>query len=238
MENLNGRTLFVAAVDAEAAHIPEGEPLLITGIGTVPAAIALTEALADARANGALPERVVNIGTAGALVDGMAGVFEVGKVTKHDFKLEVLTDINRYLLPEVIELETSGRLPVRGLATGDMFVSDTALRTELAQKSQLCDMEGYSIAAVCQRFDVPCTLLKQVSDSANEESKGTWANVLDRGARQLASAATDLGFLRSILKRAGGGPARCLWSLSLSSAGSWTGRAARPYRVESRHVRR
>ena len=83
MENLNGRTLFVAAVDAEAAHIPEGEPLLITGIGTVPAAIALTEALADARANGALPERVVNIGTAGALVDGMAGVFEVGKVTKH-----------------------------------------------------------------------------------------------------------------------------------------------------------
>ena len=126
----------------------------------------------------------------------MAGVFEVNKVTKHDFKLEVLTDINRYLLPEAIELETSGRLPVRGLATGDMFVSDTALRTELAKKSQLCDMEGYSIAAVCQRFDVPCTLLKQVSDSANEESKGTWANVLDRGARQLASAATDLGFLR------------------------------------------
>ena len=173
MENLNGRTLFVAAVDAEAAHIPEGEPLLITGIGTVPAAIALTEALADARANGALPDRVVNIGTAGALIDGMAGVFEVNKVTKHDFKLEVLTDINRYLLPEAIELETSGRLPVRGLATGDMFVSDTALRTELAQKSQLCDMEGYSIAAVCQRFEVPCTLLKQVSDSANEESKGT-----------------------------------------------------------------
>ena len=196
MENLNGRTLFVAAVDAEAAHIPEGEPLIITGIGTVPASIALTEALADARANGALPDRVVNIGTAGALVDGMAGVFEVNKVTKHDFKLEVLTDINRYLLPEAIELETSGRLPVRGLATGDMFVSDTALRTELAKNSQLCDMEGYSIAAVCQRFDVPCTLLKQVSDSANEESKGTWANVLDGGARQLASAATDLGFLR------------------------------------------
>ena len=186
MENLNGRTLFVAAVDAEAAHIPEGEPLLITGIGTVPAAIALAEALADARANGALPDRVVNIGTAGALVDGMAGVFEVNKVTKHDFKLEVLTDINRYLLPETIELETSGRLPVRGLATGDMFVSDTALRTELAKKSQLCDMEGYSIAAVCQRFDVPCTLLKQVSDSANEESMGTWAGVLDRGGRQLA----------------------------------------------------
>ena len=78
-----------------------------------------------------------------------------------------------------------------------MFVSDTALRTELAKKSQLCDMEGYSIAAVCQRFEVPCTLLKQVSDSANEESKGTWANVLDRGcAPGSPRPLRNLGFLR------------------------------------------
>ena len=69
MENLSGRTLFVAAVDAEAAHIPDSEALLITGIGTVPAAISLTEVLAEARAHDALPERVVNIGTAGALGD-------------------------------------------------------------------------------------------------------------------------------------------------------------------------
>lgn len=133
MENLSGRTLFVAAVDAEAAHIPDGEALLITGIGTVPAAISLTEVLAEARAHDALPERVVNIGTAGALVDGMDGVFEINKVTKHDFKLDVLTDISRYLLPEFIELETSGELPARGLATGDMFVSTTALRNELVK---------------------------------------------------------------------------------------------------------
>ena len=71
-----------------------------------------------------------------------------------------------------------------------------ALRDELARECQLVDMEGYALAAVCSTFGVPLTLLKQVSDSANEESKGTWANVLDRGARQLASAATDLGFLR------------------------------------------
>lgn len=196
MENLSGRTLFVAAVDAEAAHIPDDEALLITGIGTVPAAISLTEVLAEARAHDGLPERVVNIGTAGALVDGMDGVFEINKVTKHDFKLDVLTDISRYLLPEFIELETSGEIPARGLATGDMFVSTTALRNELVKKSQLCDMEGYPIAATCQRFGVPCTLLKQVSDSANEESMGTWAGVLDRSARQLAAAAADLGFLR------------------------------------------
>ena len=52
MENV----LFVAAVDAEASHVPEGAPLLITGIGTVPAAIELTNALASAEV---LPEFVV-----------------------------------------------------------------------------------------------------------------------------------------------------------------------------------
>ncbi|MDO5032766.1 nucleosidase [Corynebacterium sp.] len=195
MNNIAGRTLFVAAVDAEAAHLPEGAPLLITGIGTVPAAIELTSVLAAAQATGGLPERVVNIGTAGALRDGLDGVFEVDRVRKHDFTLEVLTDVSRYLLPEVIELETSGCLPVQSLATGDAFISDTATRDALAQGSGLCDMEGYAIAAACRRFGVPCTLLKQVSDTANEESFGTWASALDRAAGQLAQACEKLGYL-------------------------------------------
>lgn len=185
MENLSGRTLFVAAVDAEAAHVPEGAPLLITGIGTVPAAIELTAVLASAEQ---LPERVINIGTAGALRDDLSGVFEVSHVRKHDFHLEVLSDVSRYLLPEVIELETSGKLPTATLATGDSFISDTPTRTRLAQDSALCDMEGYAIAAVCRKFGVPCTLLKQVSDTANEESYGSWASVLDHAAEELAVA--------------------------------------------------
>ena len=185
MENLSGRTLFVAAVDAEAAHVPQGAPLLITGIGTVPAAIELTAVLASAQQ---LPERVINIGTAGALRDDLAGVFEISHVRKHDFHLEVLSDVSRYLLPEVIELETFGKLPTETLATGDSFISDTPTRTRLAQDSALCDMEGYAIAAVCRKFGVPCTLLKQVSDTANEESYGSWASVLDRAAEELAVA--------------------------------------------------
>lgn len=193
MESFAGRTLFVAAVDAEAAHVPEGAPLLITGIGTVPAAITVTKTLAQAAARDALPARVVNIGTAGALVDGLAGVFEVDRVTKHDFDLEALTDVSRYLLPETYELEVSGRLPTAALATGDKFVGEESLRRTLAQHSTLVDMEGYAIVAACHEFGVPVTLLKQVSDNANEESYGTWAQVLERGARQLATSISDLG---------------------------------------------
>ena len=183
--------LFVAAVDGEVSQLPDGVDLLITGIGTVNAAIALTERLAV----GPRPARVVNLGTVGALRDGLDGVFEIGSVRKHDFNLLIESDIHRYLLPEVIELEVSGKFSVQGLATGDTFVTDTVTRNRLAVDSGLVDMEGYSLAAVCQRFGVPLTMLKQVSDPANEETIGKWASSLDRAAHELADAARVLGFL-------------------------------------------
>ncbi len=42
---------------------------------------------------------------------------EVSHVRKHDLHLEVLSDVSRYLLPEVIELETAGKQPTATLAT-------------------------------------------------------------------------------------------------------------------------
>lgn len=190
------RILFVAAVDKEVAALPDDADVLVTGIGTVPAAMAVTEYLATARERGELPDRVVNVGTVGALRDGLDGVYEVTSARKHDFQLQILTDISRYLLPAVIELETSGKLPTETLATGDMFVSDSTLRDALAQHSGLCDMEGYAIVAACQRFNVPVTLLKQVSDPANETSVGAWDPALGRAATELHEACVELGFLK------------------------------------------
>ncbi|APT93349.1 nucleosidase [Corynebacterium phocae] len=189
------KILFVAAVDAEVKHLPSDAELLITGIGTVNAAMKVSEYLAAARERGQLPDRVVNLGTVGALRDGLDGVFEISTVIKHDWNLLIESDIHRYLLPEVIELETTGQLPRQGLATGDTFVTDTQLRNRLAEESGLCDMEGYAIAAACQHFGVPLTMLKQVSDPANEETVGQWANALDRAAFELDQAAKKLGFL-------------------------------------------
>ena len=178
----------------EAADIMSGgdHEVLITGIGTLPAAIALTRRLSS----GPLPSRVINVGTAGALVDLEPGVYEVSDAVKHDFKVGGTSEITDFVYPRWFSFDPLTELPKAKLATGDAFVNRSDLRDELARECQLVDMEGYALAAVCSTFGVPLTLLKQVSDSANEESKGTWANVLDRGARQLASAATDLGFLR------------------------------------------
>ncbi|MFH0411505.1 nucleosidase [Corynebacterium sp. L4756] len=194
-ESLAGRTLFVAAVHGEADRLPDNVPLLITGIGTLPAAISLSTVLARAQAQNAMPARVVNVGTAGALRDGLLGVYEVDRVVKHDFFLEDHSGIGQYLLPDAIELKTSGRLPTAGLATGDQFVGDGQTRARLAKESSLCDMEGYAVAATCGLFGVPVTLLKQISDSADEVAEESWAQAVPQGARQLYTALGELGLL-------------------------------------------
>lgn len=194
-DDIAGRPLFVAAVHGEVADLPDDVPVLITGIGTLPAAIKLTAVLSAAKERGQLPSRVVNVGTAGALADALSGVYEISHVRKHDFFLEDHSGIAQYLLPEVIELETSGTLPTAGLATGDRFIGDTQTRERLAQQASLCDMEGYAIAATCQHVGVPVTLLKQVSDSADEQAEEQWADALDASSRQLRDALRALGLL-------------------------------------------
>ena len=70
-------TLVVAATAAEAAHVPADLPLVVTGMGKTAAAVATTRALAAY--NDVSRLTVVNIGTAGALRDGLSGLYEPGR---------------------------------------------------------------------------------------------------------------------------------------------------------------
>ncbi|MEX3504377.1 nucleosidase [Corynebacterium sp. LK2510] len=182
--------LIVAAMKEEAAEISRltDHEVLITGIGTVPATIALTKRLAQ----GPLPERVVNVGTAGALADVAPGVYEITAAVKHDHKVLRVGGLTDFVYPRVFEFETVTDLPTARLATGDTFVNTTELRTELARESELVDMEGYCLAAVCSEFGVPLTLLKQVSDNADETSNVSWPESLAAAAVQLNEAVAAL----------------------------------------------
>ena len=64
---------------AEAAHVPQGLPLLVTGVGKTAAAAATAAALAEQPV-----DLVVNIGTAGALRPGHAGLHLPSTVLNHD----------------------------------------------------------------------------------------------------------------------------------------------------------
>lgn len=99
------------------------------------------------------------------------------------------------------ELQVSGNLPTARLATGDAFIGDAAIRDQLARDADLRDMEGAAVAAVARDFGIPVTLLKQVSDNADEGAMATWFDAVDAGAKELFQVMLTHGFLAWIRKQ-------------------------------------
>ncbi|MGW4382790.1 nucleosidase [Kitasatospora sp. NPDC004531] len=172
------RPLLVLALPEEAAHLDAALPVLLTGMGKVNAAAALAGLLAG----GAKPSEVVNLGTAGALRTGLAGTHEIGRVLQHDLDTPLLEQLVGRPLDGPIELAAAG--PV--LATGDRFVSSDADREQLARTADLVDMEGYAIATVARRAQLPVRLVKHVSDEAGDGAALSWQESVDGCARLLA----------------------------------------------------
>ncbi len=56
------------------------------------------------------------------------------------------------------------------IATGDIFVAEKALRQSIANEfsALACEMEGGAVAQVCYRNDVPCAVLRCISDDFDE----------------------------------------------------------------------
>lgn len=156
--------LLVVATRQEAEHLSADLPILLTGIGRINTVAALTEVLADVK-----PTSVINIGTAGSL-GSASGVHRVGSVLLHDFSHSAVADLTGGVAYPPITLADDG--PV--LATGDLFVEDSATRVRLAEIADLVDMEGYAVAWVARRHGVPVELIKLVSDPAGEDAGRLW----------------------------------------------------------------
>lgn len=183
---MTGRPLVVVAVRQEAAHLARSDrriDVVLTGIGKVSAAVAVSAAIAELR-----PSLVLNVGTAGALHDGMEGAHVVGRVVEHD--------VDHAFLGSLIGEEVSGEVvldphePVV-LATGDAFVADPVVRAALATRAHLVDMEGYAVARACERAGVPCRMVKVVSDTASADAARSWVEQADITARAIAAIVDD-----------------------------------------------
>ncbi|WP_280700815.1 nucleosidase [Kitasatospora sp. GP82] len=173
------RPLLVVAVQEEAAYLGDSLPVLLTGIGKINA----TAALATVLARGERPSEIVNLGTAGALRSGWAGTHQVAQVLQHDIDTPVLRALTGRTYGAPIAVSDT---PGPTLATGDLFVSDPEARDRLAEHADLVDMEGYALATVAQRANVPLRLIKHVSDEAGAGADRTWRESVDGCARILA----------------------------------------------------
>ncbi|WP_447645860.1 nucleosidase [Nocardioides zeae] len=182
MSTLPRRTdvLVVTATRAEAAHVPDRFPLLVTGMGKVRAAAAVAGALGRVPEPGAV--HVVNLGTAGALRPGVSGLHLPGTVLNHDLSADAVRRLGDDP-QELLALGTGDTGTV--LASGDVFVTDPAVRDALALRASLVDMEGYAVAWAARAVGARVTLVKHVSDGA-DESAWDWP-------AQVAASAVVLG---------------------------------------------
>jgi nucleoside phosphorylase len=169
--------LVVSAVVGEARYVPEGIPVVVTGVGKTAAAVAVSRALAGRDTSDLV---VLNVGTTGALRDGLAGLYLPSTVINHDLNGDAI---------RAIGLDPQEELEIEGgdgtvLASGDVFVTDPVLRAKLAERAQLVDMEAYGVVFACREYGVPVRVVKHVSDSADEAALD-WPALVDASAKML-----------------------------------------------------
>lgn len=182
------RYLIVSATRAEAAYVPEGLPLVITGVGKTAAATAVTRALMEIERDDLM---VLNIGTAGALRPEREGLFVPGRVINHDISAAALRAFDYDPREELAVGDGGLATDDSVLASGDTFVADPLVRDQLAERADLVDMEGYAVAYACDALGVPVHLIKHVSDSADAAAMD-WPDLVDASAQVLGAYLADL----------------------------------------------
>ena len=173
--------LLVAAHASELAAFEDDIPgfeRLLTGVGKIPAAYALTRALCEGDY-----DEIVVVGTAGAIDDDIeGGIYDIAGAIQHDVKGLDGTFGHHVFLPTRVETGVEGHI----IATGDHFVDDAeAVRRIRDLGAGLVDMESYALIWVAQQFDVPIRILRAVSDRAQDGATELWDVVVERCSHQL-----------------------------------------------------
>lgn len=164
---------------------------LITGVGPVEAAAGVAGALAALRAEGAVPDLIVSLGSAGSRTLDHARVYRVTEVSYRDMDASALgfpkgeTPFPR--LPAVLPLaDGPTALPTARLATGGSVVSGAGYD---AVDADMVDMETFAVVRAAARFDLPVIGLRGVSDGRSDLTElSHWTNALAEIDLRLAEA--------------------------------------------------
>ncbi len=164
---------------------------LITGIGPVEAAIALTAMLSRLEAANAMPDVIVALGSSGSRTLRHAVVYQVSEVGYRDMDASPLgfaKGVTPMLgQPAVLPLPCPvADIPIARLSTGANVVSGAVYD---AIDADMVDMETWALVRVAQTFGVPLVALRGVSDGRSElQALDDWTGVLDQIDRNLAFA--------------------------------------------------
>lgn len=158
--------VIAMACEAEAVRpaLRAGDRLYLAGIGKVNAALTTQKAIDEGATE------IVNAGVSGGFDPTMeiGGVYEVARAVQYDFDLSALNHTPVGQLDErkspYYELKV-GVGKGKTLATGDRFRDDDAdLPLLRSLGADLRDMEGAAIAHVCEKNNIPCRIIKSVTN--------------------------------------------------------------------------
>ena len=196
--------LPVMAAPAEyGGHLSARIAPLMTGIGPVEAAVALTRVLAELGGAGRLPDLVVSLGSCGSPTLEHAAVYQALSVAYRDMDASPLgfdrgvTPLSD--LPAVLALPTPiPGMPTATLSTGADVVSGAAYA---AIDADMVDMETWALVRAAMTFDVPLIALRGVSDGRAElKALEDWTSTLQDVDENLAVA---LDRLKAVLDARG-----------------------------------
>ncbi len=195
---VSGKTiLFVMAAEAEYGPFLRSriEPLM-TGVGPVEAAIALTRTLEQLDARDELPDLVVSLGSAGSATLEQTEVYQVSSVSYRDMDASPL-GFERGRTP-FLDLPASVELPLRipavptaSLSTGGNVISGA--EAYAAIDTDMVDMETFAVLRACQTYSLPLIGLRGISDGIVElQHISGWTEYLHIVDRKLSYAVDSL----------------------------------------------
>ena len=197
LKSVSGKSiLFVMAVEAEYGSFLRSriEPLM-TGVGPVEAAIALTRTLSRLDAENQRPDLVVSLGSAGSASLEQTEIYQASSVSYRDMDASPLgfeKGRTPFLdLPATLELPLRiPGVPTATLSTGANIVSGATYETIDAD---MVDMETFAVLRTCHAFSLPLIGLRGISDGKQElKHVDDWREYLHVVDRKLALTVDSL----------------------------------------------
>lgn len=175
-----------------------------SGIGKIKASIGVTTMLNDYNI-----KEVYFSGIAGGLLDeeNVLDIVVADSLVEHDYGRYTNdgfiwtggdpgmgSDKGEYYYcdPELVELAYNCSVEVMGedhvfkgtIATGDQFIENEEYCKLLREQfnAYACEMEGASVAVVCDKYDVPAVVIRALSDKADGHAHDSYANFGDIAA--------------------------------------------------------
>ena len=174
--------LILVAVEEELSSkdLPSFQ-IHYTGVGKINAAIQTLEIIKTYS-----PTQIINYGTAGSLNKKLKGLVEVTKFFQRDMDASPLGfKIGQTPFDDIQEIEfaTVGY----SCGTGDSFVTSIP-----KLKTDLVDMEAYSIAKICYLNDIKFRCFKYISDNADGDANADWVKNISMGKKLFIKKMRDL----------------------------------------------